>query len=108
WEKKCLLLSSFFIKRLDTIIPSFSKHIVFKGIATPETLFQWTSNYRGAAYGWAALPNQLLIPSFTVSDCIKNLVFAGHWTTMGLGLPGVMFSGLNSAKIILKINGKCV
>jgi phytoene dehydrogenase-like protein len=106
WNKNNESLSTKLIKRLDKIIPFFSNHIVFKGIATPETLFQWTSNYRGSSYGWAALPNQLLIPNFTISDCVKNLVFAGHWTTMGLGLPGVMFSGLNSAKIILKKDGK--
>jgi len=90
-----------FIKKIEKIIPGLSDHIILKSSATPKTLNNWTSNYRGAAYGWAGIPSQFAIPGFSQSTSIKDLYLTGHWTTLVQGVPGVAYLGRDTAKIII-------
>ena len=90
-----------FIKRIDReAIPGLSTHIIFKDAATPCTLQRYTSNYQGAAYGWAGTPAQLADPDFRKPSFMKGLYLTGHWTTQGLGIPGVVYVGYDTAKKI--------
>jgi phytoene dehydrogenase-like protein len=92
-----------FIDRIEqSIIPGLSKHIIYKGAATPYTLYKYTLNYKGAAYGWACLPSQLGLPYMQKASFIQGLYLTGHWTTRGLGIPGVIYSGHDTAKLILR------
>lgn len=83
-------------------IPNLSKHIIYKETATPHTLYRYTLNYAGAAYGWESTPNQLAHSDFRKPFFIRNLYLVGHWTTHGLGIPGVMYSGYDTAKMLLR------
>jgi len=99
-----------FIKEIEEhTIPNLSRHIVYKDAATPHTMYRYTLNYRGAAYGWATFPEQLFTPELRQTTAIKNLFLAGHWTTQTQGIPGVAYIGLDTAKLIIKketnING---
>jgi phytoene dehydrogenase-like protein len=92
-----------FIRRIEQCaIPQLSKHIVYKDAATPYTLYRYTLNYRGAAYGWASTPTQLFSPVAKQVTPFRGLFLAGHWTTQTQGIPGVAYLGYDTAKLILK------
>jgi len=99
-------LANNLINRVETIIPHLSKHITYRGIATPQTLHKLTLNYKGAAYGWAALPSQFLVPGFTNKTFLQNLYLTSHWTTSAHGIRGVVYSGFSTANLILKARAK--
>jgi phytoene dehydrogenase-like protein len=91
------------ITRIDMdIIPGLQKHIQFKDAATPQTMFRFTLNYKGAAFGWACNPSQLALTDFRKPSFIKGLYLTGHWTTKGFGIPGVMYVGHDTANMILR------
>ena len=92
-----------FIERIEKhTIPHLSEHIIYKDAATPYTLYRYTLNYKGAAYGWASLPSQLFTPELRQSTSIKGLYLCGHWTTQTQGIPGAAYLGLDTAKLILR------
>ncbi|HUI46353.1 MAG TPA: NAD(P)/FAD-dependent oxidoreductase [Nitrospirota bacterium] len=92
-----------FIKRIEEkVFPELTQHIKYKGAATPFTLYKYTLNYKGAAYGWACMPSQLGLPDLRKPSFIQGLYLTGHWTTQGIGIPGVIYSGHDTAKLILR------
>ena len=103
WHNNKKEFSESFIKRIENdIISDLSKHIIYKESATPHTLFRYTLNYKGAAYGWASIPSQLGEPDLRKPSFIKGLYLTGHWTTQGIGIPGVIYSGYNTANLIIR------
>ena len=101
WKVNKKRLIDFLIKKAERCIPNLQQHVVFKDAATPNTLYKWTLNYQGAAYGWAEIPSQFAISEFSQSTPIKNLYLTGHWTTLVQGIPGVTYLGRSTANIIL-------
>lgn len=107
WNKNKANLLELFIKRIEKdAIPGLSNHIVYKDAATPHTLYRYTRNYKGAAYGWAALPSQLAVSDLRKPSFVQGLYLTGHWTTQGLGIPGVTYIGYDTAKCIVKTYNK--
>jgi phytoene dehydrogenase-like protein len=103
WDNNKKILLESFIKRIeDYAIPDLSKHIIYKEAATPYTLYRYTKNYKGAAYGWASLPSQLFTPEFRQTASLNGLYLAGHWTTQTQGIPGAAYIGSDTAKLILR------
>lgn len=103
WDNNKNKLLESFIDRLEKyVIPDLSKHIIYKEAATPFTLYSYTLNYKGAAYGWASLPSQLFTPELRQTTSIKGLYLTGHWTTQTQGIPGVAYLGLTTSKLILR------
>ena len=102
YNNKHKLLESFIKKIENNTIPDLSKYIIYKDAATPYTLYRYTLNYKGAAYGWATLPSQLFTPELRQITFIEGLYLSSHWTTQTQGIPGVAYLGLNTAKLILK------
>jgi len=84
------------------LIPGLSKHVMVREGASPHTLYRYTRNTNGAAYGWASTPSQFLMPHFRMPSFLKGLFLVGHWTTLAQGIPGVMYSGLETATKITK------
>ncbi|MBU2265680.1 MAG: hypothetical protein KJ977_01435, partial [Candidatus Omnitrophica bacterium] len=82
-------------------IPELSKHIHLKFNATPLTLYKWTYNYQGAAYGWEGRINQFCNPDISEKTIIENLYLTGHWNNMGSGITSVANSGHSTAKLVL-------
>jgi phytoene dehydrogenase-like protein len=101
-ENKERLLNRYIGELERFFVPGLSKHIVYKEAATPHTLHRYTLNSKGAAYGWAATPAQLAIPAFRKSTFVQGLYLTGHWTTQGIGIPGVVYVGQDTASAILK------
>jgi len=103
WVRNKLKLAESLMRRIEKdIIPDLTKHIKFMDAATPQTLFRYTLNYKGAAFGWASFPSQLAITDFRKPSFVKGLYMTGHWTTKGFGIPGVIYVGEDTAKMILR------
>lgn len=103
WMKNRDVFASNFIAEIEkTSIPHLSKHIIHKETATPQTLFRYTSNFKGACFGWAATPSQLLVSGFKKSPGIEGLYLIGHWVTQGMGISSVAYIGAEIAKLVLK------
>jgi len=101
-NNKSRFLESLIRKIENSTIPGLSKHIVYKDAATPYTLYRYTLNYKGASYGWASIPSQLATPGLRKPHFIQGLYLTGHWTTLGLGIPGVLYIGYDTSNLILK------
>ncbi len=102
WNNQKIELLESLINRIEaTTIPNLSKHIVYRDAASPQTLFEYTSNYRGASFGWATTPSQLALPHLRRPSFISGLYLTGHWTTLGLGIPGVIYNGFDTSRLIL-------
>ncbi|HEX9059368.1 MAG TPA: NAD(P)/FAD-dependent oxidoreductase [Clostridia bacterium] len=106
-NNKHKLLEAFIKKIEEHTSPDLSKHIVYKDAATPNTLYRYTLNYKGAAYGWESIFSQSADPDFIKPPFCQNLYLTGHWTTRGLGIAGVTYIGYNTANLIIK-KGKVV
>lgn len=90
------------IKTAERVVPGLSEHIVVREAATPLTLERYTLNYKGAAYGWAHVPDQVGANRLQPRTHIKGLYLAGHWTTPGGGTIAVAWSGKITAEMIIK------
>jgi len=102
WRKNREIYLKEIISRIEHIIPACRKSISFQNILTPIVLRKWTENYRGAAYGWASSPDQLMDGDFISDNIVKNLFLCGHWSTVGQGIPGVSIAGERVARNILR------
>ena len=104
WSENKYAFLDDFIRQIEKLIPGVSKHIVFKDAGTPYTMYRYTLNYKGAAYGWASIPSQFTDPYLKTGSSIRGLYTAGHWSSQAQGIPGVAYMGLDAAKSILKKN----
>lgn len=103
WRNNKHKFSSSFIDRIEkTLIPDLKRHIRFQEAATPQTLYRFTLNYKGASYGWAGTPLQLAVPNFKKPSFLDGLYLTSSWTTQGIGISGVFYVGQDTAKMILR------
>ena len=77
-----------------SLLPGLSQAIEVKEIGTPLTNVRYTSNYRGAIYGWDQTLNNSGPSRLPHDTPIKNLYLSGAWTSPGHGYGGVIPSGL--------------
>jgi prolycopene isomerase len=84
-------------------IPGLKEHLLFVESGSPTTLARYTSNYKGAAYGWQMSPEQTGASRVANKSPIEGLYFAGHWSTPGGGIYGVSYSGMLAAQQILGV-----
>jgi phytoene dehydrogenase-like protein len=106
WMKNKKIMYESILSKTKRLIPGLTaQNIIIKESASPATFYKFTYNYRGALYGWAPTPEQIssnLMPPKLKG--IRNVLFAGHWTTQGYaqgGIPVVAISGKNVARLIL-------
>jgi all-trans-retinol 13,14-reductase len=76
------------------LLPGLRDAIEVIEIGTPLTNVRYTSNYRGAAYGWDQTVNNSGNTRLSQKTPIKNLYLAGAWTRPGHGYGAVIPSGL--------------
>ena len=109
WQQHKTAYTDALVSHIEkTSVPGLQKHIQFCESATPHTMRRYTGNYRGAAYGWASIPSQFADIELKKPPCIKNLFLAGHWTTQGIGIPGVVYSGFATAQLIQNVHRRKV
>ncbi len=83
----------------EKVIPKLSDQVVSRHILSPLTLEQSTANNEGAVRGWYPAPRS---GARSQKTPIKSLYQAGHWTFRGGGVPAVVASGKNAARLVLK------
>lgn len=86
----------------DTLLPGLGEAIEVKEIGTPLTNIRYTSNYRGAIYGWDQTMDNSGNRRFPQRTPIKNLYLSGAWTSPGHGYGAVIPSGLQCFAEIMK------
>jgi len=83
------------IKKIEeTLLPGLSKAIEVREVATPLTNLRYTSNTRGAIYGWDQTLDNSEPRRLPHKTPIKSLYLAGAWTRPGHGYGAVIPSGL--------------
>ncbi|MFH0777688.1 MAG: NAD(P)/FAD-dependent oxidoreductase [Candidatus Eisenbacteria bacterium] len=78
----------------ETLLPGLSGAVEVREIGTPLTNVRYTSNYRGAMYGWDQTLENAIPRRLPHATPIKNLYLAGAWTNPGGGYGAVIPSGL--------------
>ncbi len=89
-------------KAEKALLPGLRQAIEVKEIGTPLTNIRYTSNYRGAIYGWDQTVDNSGQNRLPHKTPIKNLYLAGAWTRPGHGYGGVIPSGLQCFGEIMK------
>jgi len=102
WKQNKRQIAEDFLSRIGNLIPDIKKNITYFDAATPSTLYRYTLNYKGAAFGWAKMPSQTYDPIFSKTTSINGLYLTGHWTSIAFGMPGTCYSGHDTAKRILR------
>lgn len=91
------------IRRVEEdLLPGLSEVIEVKEIGTPLTNIRYTSNYRGAIYGWDQTLDNSGPRRWPHKTPIENLYLSGAWTSPGHGYSAVLFSGLECFAEIMK------
>jgi prolycopene isomerase len=85
----------------EKVIPGLSSHIMVRDASTPLTYERETLNRHGATMGWY-LSAKEFSRIRSQQTPIANLYQAGHWTFPGGGIPMVILSGINAAKLVFK------
>jgi all-trans-retinol 13,14-reductase len=78
----------------ETLLPGLRKAIEVREVATPLTNVRYTSNTRGAIYGWDQTLDNSEPRRLPHKTPIQNLYLAGAWTRPGGGYGAVIPSGL--------------
>jgi prolycopene isomerase len=102
WALKKEELTKTLIMKMKNMFKGYIKEIIVCESGTPKTFYRYTLNSNGAMYGFenSYLPyNSLKIDN---NSGIKNLFFAGHWTTPGGSVYNAMTSGEKASKLALE------
>jgi phytoene dehydrogenase-like protein len=86
----------------EKLMPGLRKAIEVKEIGTPLTNVRYTSNYRGAIYGWDQTVDNSGPTRIPQATPIKNLYLSGAWTSPGHGYSAVLSSGLQCFAQIMR------
>jgi phytoene dehydrogenase-like protein len=86
----------------EKLMPGLREAIEVKEIGTPLTNVRYTSNYRGAIYGWDQTLDNSGPNRVQHTTPIKNLYLSGAWTSPGHGYSAVLSSGLECFAEIMR------
>ena len=89
-------------KAEQTLLSGLRDAIEVKEIGTPLTNIRYTSNYRGAIYGFDQTLDNSGNTRLGHSTPVKNLYLSGAWAAPGHGYGGVIYSGLQCFGEIMK------
>lgn len=90
------------ITHLETLIPDLRTHIVYRSTADADSLYRYTGNCQGAAYGWKQ-DTELFQNLALLRNIVDNFYVVGHWAGYG---GGIMPSILSAVKVANEITGR--
>jgi prolycopene isomerase len=102
WPNAKARYSQLLLDELETVFPGFREHLTFVDTATPLAMERYSLNQNGAVYGWDNTPAQAGIKRLSHMTPIEGLYLSGHWTQPGTGSLGVIYSGLQTAQMVLE------
>jgi all-trans-retinol 13,14-reductase len=103
YTKEKTRLADILIDRVEKkFLPGLRKAIEVVEVATPLTNRRFTSNPRGAIYGWDQTVDNSGQRRFPQRTPIKNLFLAGAWTFPGHGYGACIPSGLSCFAEVMK------
>ena len=106
YRKEKERMADILIQRVEErLLPGLSKVIEIKEVGTPLTNIRYTSNYKGAIYGWNQTVNNSGNLRVGHTTPIKNLYLAGAWSRPGHGYGAVIPSGLECFGEIMRTWG---
>ena len=95
YNQEKLRLADILIDKIEKkFLPGLRKAIEVKEVATPLTNLRFTSNPRGAIYGWNQTVDNSGQRRFPQKTPIQNLYLSGAWTFPGHGYGACIPSGL--------------
>jgi phytoene dehydrogenase-like protein len=95
YNKEKNRMADILIDQVDkTLLPGLKNAIEVKEVGTPLTNIRYTSNYKGAVYGFDQTIDNSGQNRLEHSTPIKNLYLSGAWTKPGHGYGAVIYSGL--------------
>ena len=101
YKKEKERVANILVQRAEQIIPNISQHIEVIEIATPLTFKRFTSNPKGASYGWANLVTQSNpLQRSPQKTPIKNLYLSSAWTFPGEGQTATVRCGYGLGKML--------
>lgn len=89
------------LRRVEQLIPGLADHAEFVSVATPFTMWRYTLNEEGAAYGFEQTPQRYDLIEKLRAGLPKGLHLCGHWTDWGGGVVAATCSGFEEARRIL-------
>lgn len=103
YTKEKLRLADILIDAVEKrFLPGLRKAVVVKEVATPLTNLRFTSNPRGAIYGWDQTVDNSGQRRFPQRTPVKNLYLSGAWTFPGHGYGACIPSGLACFAEVMK------
>jgi prolycopene isomerase len=101
WREEKTYYMELLAEALEGVIPGVHDHLTFAEGASPRTMERYTLNLTGALYGWENSPEQFGRGRLEHRTPIDGLLLSGQWTQPGAGIYGVVFSGLQTAGLLL-------
>ena len=96
-------IADILVKKVEaTLLPGLSRAIEVKEIGTPLTNLRYTSNTRGAIYGFDQTLDNAMPRRLEHRTPVRNLYLAGAWTQPGHGYGAVIPSGLQCFAEIMR------
>ena len=78
------------LDELEKVLPGLRDHIEIVELATPLTMERFTSNAKGAIYGFSQNVSQAARHRFPIRSPIRGLAFVSAWSNPGGGYEGVL------------------
>lgn len=94
------------LAKAERHFPGLRDHLLFVESGTPRTLERYTLNRQGAAYGFAASPEQIGPNRPGARGVLPGLFHAGHWARPGGGIAGVSISAWLAAEAVLGMSAQ--
>ncbi|MGW5107459.1 phytoene desaturase family protein [Nocardia sp. NPDC004123] len=82
-------------------VPGFRDAFETIETATPDTLFRYSRNARGAAYGWENTPAQTASKRLGHRTPLPGLYLSGHWAEEGTSSLRTLTSGRATAALVV-------
>lgn len=81
-------------------VPGIRDAFEIVDVATPDTLYRYTRNSGGAAYGWENVPSQTASKRLAHRTPLDGLFLSGHWSEEGTSSLRALTSGRATAAMV--------
>jgi phytoene dehydrogenase-like protein len=106
WSAQKESIARDLVRRAERLIPDLLAHAELVSVATPYTMWRYTLNEQGAAYGFEQSPERFAVLKELRRSLPPGLHLCGHWTDWGGGVVAATCSGFEEARRILSAQKK--